>query len=100
MRYDTDVYFQKITPGEYDVRTGDYLPDTVAEHRYYANVTDAGTDTMNLVYGHVQQGAKVIRIRGILTADYDYIRIGDKRYRVDMQRTLRMEQTFTVSEVQ
>ena len=100
MRYDTKVFFLKITPGEYNARTGDYMPDTIAEFPYWANVTDAGTETMNLVYGHLEQGAKVVRIQGSVTGEYDYLSIGGKRYRVDMVRTLRAEQTFTVSEVQ
>lgn len=30
MRYDTPVYFQKVTQSEYDPTTGDYGEDTVA----------------------------------------------------------------------
>ena len=28
MRYDTPIYFQKVTQGEYDPTTGDYGEDT------------------------------------------------------------------------
>ena len=31
VRYDTPVYFLKITPGEYDPNTGNYGDDTVEE---------------------------------------------------------------------
>ena len=31
MRYDTPIYFQKLTPGEYDPATGNYGEDTISE---------------------------------------------------------------------
>ena len=40
MRYDTPIYFQKITPGEYDPDTGNYTPDSVKETLRYAAVID------------------------------------------------------------
>ena len=31
MRYDTPIYFQKLTPGEYDPATGNYGEDTISD---------------------------------------------------------------------
>ena len=31
MRYDTPIYFQKLTPGEYDPTTGNYGEDMISE---------------------------------------------------------------------
>ena len=42
MRYDTPVYFQKITSGEYDPKTGNYGEDTVEETQRYASIMDTG----------------------------------------------------------
>ena len=38
MRYDTPIYFQKITPGEYDAETGNYAADTIEETLRYAYI--------------------------------------------------------------
>lgn len=42
MRYDTPIYFQKLTPGEYDPSTGNYEEDTVSEDMKPAAVMDTG----------------------------------------------------------
>lgn len=100
MRYDTKVTFCKETPGGYNPATGDYAASTVRTLNKWANVTDAGADAMQLIYGQLRQGAIVIRIRGAVDPDMDYIMVGGKKYSPDMVRTLRQEQTFTCSEVQ
>ena len=100
MRFDTPVYFQSVVTGEYDPSTGDYADDTVTEVEHYASVSDTGTDTMNLVYGGLKQGSLTVRLQTRYDGAIDYIRIGSKRYRVDMVRSLRQKQTFVVSEVQ
>lgn len=100
MRFDTRIYFQKIIEGELDDSTGDYLPDTVIEAKAYANVTDAGKDTKNIVYGAIKQGARIVRIQGSYDKAFDYIRINNKRYRVDESISGYLKQTFIVSEVQ
>lgn len=89
MRYDTPIYFQSITPGEYDKTTGDYGPEVVTESERYASVTDTGTEAMTLVYGTIKQGSKVVRLQNHYSGAFDYIRIGDIRYQVDLARNLR-----------
>ena len=49
MRYDTPIYFQKLTPGEYDPATGNYGEDMISEDMKSASVMDTGTNTMMLV---------------------------------------------------
>ncbi|MCI8940302.1 MAG: hypothetical protein HFH12_09990 [Dorea sp.] len=100
MRFDTPVYFQKVVPGEYDVSTGNYGKASVTEEKMYADVTDAGTDMLNFVYGEVKQGARVIRLQRWYGGVFDRIRIGDRVYRVDFSRKFRVKQVFVVSEVQ
>lgn len=100
MRFDTPIYFQKITPGEYDASTGNYGEDIVAEVKCYAAVTNSTRDTMNLIYGGIKQGSLTIRLQNHYTEPFDRIKIGNKVYRVDSERILRVKNTFVVSEVQ
>ena len=100
MRYGTAIYFQQITPGEYDPETGNYGEDKVVEIKQMANVTSAGMEALNLIYGEVKQDALVIRIQSHYSGIFSYIRIGKKQYRVDYSRPLNARQTYVVSEVQ
>lgn len=100
MRYDTPVYFQKITPGEYDPNTGNYGDDTVEETLRYASVMDTGTDMLKLVYDGPKQGSLTIQLQTHYTDPFDRIRVGKKVYNVDFSRELRTKHTFVVSEVQ
>ncbi len=100
MRYDTPVYFQKVVPGKYDASTGNYEKSTVIEEIRYADVTDAGTGTLNFVYGEVRQGVRVVRLQKQYREKFSRIRIGERTYRVDFSRDLRVKQVFLVSEVQ
>ena len=100
MRYDTRVYFQRVTPGAYDADTGDYADDTIVETLRYASVMDTGRETLRLVYGEIRQGRLSIQIQGHYAEAFDRIRVGDKVYSVDDSRSLRTKQTFVVSEVQ
>ena len=100
MRFDTPVYFQRVRPGEYDEFTGNYGEDTIDEIKRYANVTDVETDTLNLVYGEIRQGCKVVRLQTHYRRGFDRIRINEKTYRVDLSRELRNKHVFVVSEVQ
>lgn len=102
MRYATPIYFQRKQKGAYNADTGDYGPETVAEVKRYASVTDTGTDTLNLVYGGPKQGSLTIRMQRPYEDPFDRIRIGDgeqaKYYSADKARLF--NRVFIVSEVQ
>lgn len=100
MRYDTPVYFQKITPGEYDPKTGNYADDTVEETMRYASIMDTGTDMLKLVYDGPKQGSLTIQIQNHYTDPFDRIKVRNTLYNVDYSRELRTKQVFVVSEVQ
>lgn len=100
MRYDKPIYFQKITPGQYDQDTGDYADDIILETKKYASIMDTGTEVMRLVYGSIRQGSKTIQLQTPYRAVFDFIRIGRKVYGVDYARQPSMKQVFVVSEVQ
>lgn len=100
MRYDTPVYFQQVTSGEYDPKTGNYADDTVKETLRYASVMNTGESLLRLVYDGPKQGSLTIQIQNHYTEPFDRIRVGEKIYRVDDSRKLRTKHTFVVSEVQ
>ena len=100
MRYDTPVYFQKITTGEYDPKTGNYVDDTVAETLRYASVMNTGEDRLKLIYDGPKQGSLTIQLQTHYSESFDRIRVGEEVYRVDFSRKLRTKHTFVVSEVQ
>lgn len=100
MRYDKQVYFQRITPGEYDPDTGNYADDIVEETLRYASVMNTGEDTLRLVYDGPKQGSLTIQIQNHYTEPFDRIRVGENVYSVDYSRELRTKHVFVVSEVQ
>lgn len=97
MRYDKPIFFQRITPGEYNAITGNYGEDTLVEEKRYASVTDTGTQMLIFVYGSIKQGSLTIRLQRPYTVPFDNIRVDDKVYRVDLERH---QKNFIVSEVQ
>lgn len=100
MRYDTPVYFQKITSGEYDPKTGNYAEDTVKETLRYASVMNTGEEKLKLVYDGPKQGSLTIQLQNHYEESFSRIRVGNKLYEVDFSRKLRAKHTFVVSEVQ
>lgn len=100
MRFDTPVYFQTIKAGEYDASTGNYGEDIVTEEMRYASVTETGIETLDIIYGEIKQGVKTVRLQNFYDQPFDRLRIGNKVYRVDRARPLRLKYTLVVSEVQ
>ena len=100
MRFDTPIYFQRVTAGAYDAQTGNYADDIVAEAMRWASVTNAKIDTLRLVYGEIKQGCLTVRLQMPYVEAFDRIRIGNKLYCVDYSRPLRTKHCFVVSEVQ
>ena len=96
MRFDTPIYFQRITSGEYDEKTGNYGEDTISEEKRFASVTDAGNKTLSLLYGEIREGSLIARIQRPYNHPIDRIRIGKKVYRCDL---CRRKKVFIVSEV-
>ena len=99
MRFDTPVFFQKLA-SEYDPRSGDYIEVVASEEKRYASVTETGIETLNIIYGEIKQGVKTVRLQNYYDKPFDRVRIGNKAYRVDRARPLRLKYTLVVSEVQ
>ena len=98
MRYDQRIYFVKEGEEVYDYDTGDYIATEPIKHEAWANVSDTGTERMQLIYGALKQGAITVRIRGKYEKEFDYILVDDKKYNVDAFRTFRNDQAFNLSE--
>ena len=98
MRYDQRVYFVKEGEDEYDYSTGNYVTTEPIKHEAWANVSDTGTERMQLIYGALKQGAITVRIVGKYDKEFDYIQVGDTKYNVDAFRTFRNDQSFNLSE--
>lgn len=99
MRYDTRVYFQRITPGDYDEESGNYGQDKVEETEVLASVMDTSRETMHLLFGEIRQGTLTVQIQNHYDAPFDRIRINNKIYSVKSRRRLRTKETFIVCEV-
>lgn len=97
MRYDTPVYFQSVQPGEYDPHTHNYGEDKLNEVKKYADVIDTSTEQLQIVYDTIKQSSVTVHLQRPYTAAFDYIRIGEKRYRVDVEKR---RKCFIASEVQ
>ena len=96
MRYDTPIHFQLNRESEYDATSGNYIELPPDEEKCYANVTDSGVNTLNLVYGSLKQGSLTIRLQRPYKKPFNTIRVGEKQYRVDFSRN---RQAFVVCEV-
>ncbi|MCD8208549.1 MAG: hypothetical protein LUD72_11470 [Bacteroidales bacterium] len=100
MRYDTPVYFQTITAGEYDAETGNYGEDVVEETKKWANRTDSKTDALTIQYADIKEGNIIIRLQNHYSAPFDRVRIGTRVYKPVSVRGLRSKDTFVLAEVQ
>lgn len=100
MRFDKEIYMQSAPKRVYDELSGDYIEEKPKEVKLYADVTDAKSETINIIYGQRKQGVLVIRLQQHYAAAFEFIRIGSRRYRVDYERRLRHKHVFVVSEVQ
>ena len=98
MRYDKRIYFVKEGEEVYDYDTGDYVTTEPIKHEAWANVSDTGTERMQLIYGALKKGAITVRIREKYEKEFDYILVDDKKYNVDAFRTFRNDQAFNLSE--
>ena len=99
MRYDTQIYFQQIIPGEYDPKTGNYEEDQVMETQRLAAVMETNTETMRILYGAIRQGSVTVHLQNRYEQAYDRIRIGDRVYQVDRRKNLRVKQVLVLTEV-
>ena len=100
MRYDTPIYFEKISPGVYDETVGDYGEPVVVSTKRLASVVNTSDKQMHLIYGGIREGSKTISLLNAYGEVFDRIRVGTKLYTVDRRISLRTKQAFVCSEIQ
>lgn len=100
MRYDTPIYFEKLSPGVYDETVGDYGDPVVVSTRRLASVVNTSDKQMRLIYGGIREGSKTISLLNAYGEVFDRIRVGTKLYTVDRRISLRTKQAFVCSEIQ
>lgn len=100
MRYDTPIYFEKLSPGVYDETVGDYGDPVVMSAKRLASVVNTSEKQMLLIYGGIRQGSKTISLLNAYVEVFDRIRVGTKLYTVDRRISLRTKQAFVCSEIQ
>lgn len=100
MRYDTPIYFEKLSPGVYDETVGDYGDPVVVSTKRLASVVNTSERQMHLIYGGIREGSKTISLLNAYGEVFDRIRVGSKLYAVDRRISLRTKQVFVCSEIQ
>ena len=100
MRYDTPIYFEKLSPGVYDETVGDYGAPVVVSTKRLASVVNTSDKQMRLIYGGIRDGSKTISLLNAYGEVFDRIRVGSKLYTVDRRISLRTKQAFVCSEIQ
>ena len=100
MRYDTPIYFEKLSPGVYDETVGDYGEPVVVSTKRLASVVNTSEKQMLLIYGGIREGSKTISLLNAYVEVFDRIRVGTKLYTVDRRISLRTKQAFVCSEIQ
>lgn len=100
MRYDTPIYFEKLSPGVYDETVGDYGAPVVVSTKRLASVVNTSDKQMHLIYGGIREGSKTISLLNAYGGVFDRIRVGTKLYTVDRRISLRTKQAFVCSEIQ
>ncbi len=100
MRYDTPIYFEKLSPGVYDETVGDYGEPVVVSTKRLASVVNTSDKQMRLIYGGIREGSKTISLLNAYGEVFDRIRVGTKLYTVDRRISLRTKQAFVCSEIQ
>lgn len=100
MRYDKQVYFQKLKESAYNKDTGNHEESEPEEEMRWASVMDTGAEMINKVYGDIRQESLTVSLQNHYENPFDQIRIGDTIYRVDLVKKLRIKHVFIVSEIQ
>lgn len=100
MRFEARVKFVSGREKKYNRKTGNY--ETTGGHVEYrlADVTDAGLEREQLLYGTVGTDAVTVRLKSPVEADFDFLEIDGKRYDPKSVKTYRNRQTIEAVKTQ
>lgn len=106
MRYDDKVVFISEVEGSYDSKTGNYNDGgEVVSKEYFAKITDASREYLNLMYGGLRKGVYVVRIKNSVKFKGDFLKViggrfkSESKYQIIDYRRLRGETIFYVEEL-
>ena len=99
MRYDKPVILIKQGGSVYDYDTGDYSDTEPVYHKHWANISDAGLEERQAVFGGVDVQGLVVRFRHRLPA-FDTLDINGQEFNVKTVKRLRHKTVLFVSEKQ
>lgn len=94
MRFEARVKFVSGREKKYNRKTGNYETTGGRVEYRLADVTDAGLEREQLLYGTVGIDAVTVRLKSPVTADFDFLEIDGKRYEPKSVKTYRNRQTI------
>jgi len=99
LRFDRKVTLIKQGEEVYDYNTGDYVLSEPIIHNMWANISDAGLEERQAVFGGVDVQGLVVRFRHRLPA-FDTLDINGQAYNAKTVKRLRHKTVLFVSEKQ
>lgn len=80
MRYDTEIFFQNVSQGEYDPETGDYGDPIIQETGRDAAVYSYSASAQMKDFGKLMGEMVKVHFQNDYTDSFDRVRIGDRIY--------------------
>lgn len=99
MRFETVASFIRRVSGEFDPKTGNYLPDTLECFNCPVTISPLTIQTQNELFGQVSTGSLYVLSLWKVPIEFDFIEINKKRYRVQSEERFRTRSGYYVLEV-
>ena len=97
MRFDKVIFLVEKGTSKFDYETGNTKVDDPIKKKFYASISDTGTERMSLLYGGVRQNALTVTLKNINLQNIDYIEIDGKKYNIDNLTVGRNKKVLEVS---
>ncbi len=96
MRFETIASFVHRVSGEFDPKTGNYLPDTLERFNCPVTITPVSITTQNELFGQVSSGSLYVLTLWKVPIEFDFIEINKKQYRVQSEEHFRTRSAYYV----
>lgn len=97
MRFDKIIYLVEKGTSKFDYGTGNTKVDEPIKKKFYASISDTGTERMSLLYGGVRQNALTVTLKNAVIQNIDYLEIDGKKYNIDNLTIGRNKKVLEVS---